>query len=297
MKNRLFAMDTHFMFADPPRPVKEQAALIKESGYDDYYHLAMLPDAVKLGEKITACREVGVGMHAVYVTLDVSVAPTEESLLPLADLLKEMTSPMMLEVSINLAQSLPRTLGDPAHDEKALAWLRALLPHVEKSGVCLVLYAHVNFWMETMTDAMRLARKAASPHVGVAFCGYHFYRVGRESAADLIADAGALLKSVNLNGSRHISNPEDVVHELNPSIEPVDAGTMDNAAVIAELKRHGYTGPIGIQGYGVNAPPRGGTPTLHGCPHQNACRSLTQQPTGRILRNRPVRRSRIPPRL
>ena len=41
----------------------------------------------------------------------------------------------------------------------------------------------------------------------------------------------------------------------NETLLLADAGTLGNAAILRELRHLGFGGPVGVQGFSVNAPP------------------------------------------
>lgn len=118
-----------------------------------------------------------------------------------------------------------------------------------KLRVCL--YPHLNFYVETTADALRIAKKAGRSNVGVALnlyhtVAFHLARCGSEDfdMARLIADAGSWLWLVSING---ITRKPDGTAGL----ERLDRGDYDVGRFLAVLHRAGYSGPVALQSYGV----------------------------------------------
>lgn len=118
-----------------------------------------------------------------------------------------------------------------------------------KLRVCL--YPHIDFHIETTADALRIARKAARPNVGVALnlyhtVAFHRQRCGSEDfdMAGLINAAGRNLWLVSINGIRR--EPGGAT-----SLERLDRGDYDVGRFLTLLDRAGYNGPVALQSYGV----------------------------------------------
>lgn len=254
MKNRIYAMDTHFMCDNAGPSTEEQVRMVKAAGFDDYYFTDAVTKRDELEKVIEASREAGLGFSSAFQRFDVRETPSPEYLQRIEDLVKVLPCGTRLEIALTCGE-WAENVGNVDCDERALAWLRPIADILEKCHREGSLYPHFGFYLETFSDALRLAAKTNHPLLKVMFCGYHWYNVGKEpDFADLFSRAGDRLNAVNLCGSRHWHDKSQIVNGLNPSIEPLDSGTLPNEAIIAQLIQIGYTGPIGVQGYGVNAP-------------------------------------------
>jgi sugar phosphate isomerase/epimerase len=252
----MYAMDTHFMSSNQGPTPLEQVHMVKEAGYDDYYVTDAVTKYDRSLEIQSASNAAGLGLNAAFNNFNVSSAPTPEALQNLERVLAGLHAPTRFEISL-LCGEFGEHTGDASKDGMALAWLKPIAALLETHGIQGSLYPHFGFYLETFTDALRLQEKVNSPNLNVIFCGYHFFRVGKEkSFADLFDQAGDRLNAVNLCGTQHLPDPAQEINGLNPTIEPLDAGTMDNRVIVKDLINRGYTGPIGIQGYGVNATPK-----------------------------------------
>lgn len=262
MSNPIYAMDTHFMCANNVGPsVEEQAQLVKACGYDAYYVTGSDKrpgNAEKFGQFLGASQNAGLGFAAAFDCMNIIEGPKTEKLEELERIISQLPDGARFEIAMKCGE-FGDNLGNTERDEDAMTWLRPISELLEKYNVEGSLYPHFGFYLETFSDGLRLARKLNHPKVKVIFCGYHWFRVRCEADrptepgfAELFEEAGELLNAVNLCGTQLVEKEEDIANGMNPSIEPLDAGTMDNAGLVAELKRIGFTGPIGIQGFGVN---------------------------------------------
>lgn len=252
MSNSLYAMDTHFMCANVGPDVDTQARMVKAAGYDEYYVTSDLDTPEKSLDFARASREAGLGFNAVFMRLDAAATPTADDLVKFKEMLDGIDSPTRIEFSVWHA-SMFEKVGDPSTDEGTLAWVKFLMPALEEKGIKACFYPHFGFSLETFGDALRLADAIPHELLGVQYCGYHWYRCDKTPVRELFDRAGDKLFGVNLCGSTFVGEGNEI-NGLDPTIEPLDVGTMDNADVMNALKEIAYAGPIGIQGYGVTAP-------------------------------------------
>ena len=103
------------------------------------------------------------------------------------------------------------------------------------------MYPHQNFWLEKVEDAIRLAEKSNRRNVGIIFNLYHWLKTDKPANMQtILAKASPYLLAVTINGTSEAG-----------SIETLDKGTFDLYKFLKALKQVGFTGPIGLQGYGI----------------------------------------------
>lgn len=133
-----------------------------------------------------------------------------------------------------------------AGDERAVAILRELADLAAKHRLRIALYPHHAFWLERIEDAVRLADKVDRPNVGVTFNLCHWLRVSPDQSAEsLIEAAMPRLFAVSINGA------DSSGQDWKTLIQTLDRGTFDMTAFLKTLAGAGYTGPIGLQAYGI----------------------------------------------
>ncbi len=136
--------------------------------------------------------------------------------------------------------------SDPAGDDKAVTAVRQAADLTAKYGGSVSLYPHFGNLMQRVEDAVRIAKKCDRPNVGVTFNLCHWLRTdGPNNMSQVLALARPYLSLVTINGAD--SDGKDW-HQL---IQPLDQGTFPVAALLQELRRLNYRGPIGLQGYDV----------------------------------------------
>jgi sugar phosphate isomerase/epimerase len=136
--------------------------------------------------------------------------------------------------------------SDPAADTMAVAAVREVADAAARYGLSVSLYPHFGNLIERVEDAVRIAEQSGRQNVGVTFNLCHWLRTdGSDSMARVLKLAMPRLSLVTINGADR--NGKD----WGQLIQPLDRGDFDIGALLAELKRLGYRGPIGLQGYDV----------------------------------------------
>jgi len=258
MKNTIYAMDTHFMCENEGPPADEQVEIAKAIGYTGYYVTGSILSPERFHEYWNSANAAGIGLAAAFEGIDVAEPPTPKQLRQAEDVISRLRAPSRVELALKCG-GMGENVGNQRCDELALNWLIPIAELLERQGIEGSLYPHFGFYLETLQDALRLQEKVGSNKLKVIFCSYHWYHVHvrvrpQPTIRDLLTMAGKQLNAVNLCGSRPVPEPEKQVWGLHPSIEPLDSGTMDVAEIFRELKASQFSGPIGIQGYGINAP-------------------------------------------
>lgn len=198
-------------------------------------------DAAKLS---SVKQKYGLDVAGVYVVLDLSLGESHPRNQGILKLLETMEGCSTVELAIQSVGSHLRP-SDPAGDDIAVKWLEQALKICERRNIDILLYTHLSFWIERHEDAVRLCRRFNHPNLGIVFCGYHWYAVDRTNLAGLLREVSPYLKQVNLSGSR--PSPHGFGNVA--TIEPLDEGELDNFALLGQLKKIGFDGMIGFQGW------------------------------------------------
>ena len=131
-------------------------------------------------------------------------------------------------------------------DARAVEIVRQIAQLAEESGVRVALYPHTGFYVARVEDAVRVAEKVDRANVGVTFNLCHWLKV--DGPADLgrrLRLALPRLFLVTINGADRDGTTWDRL------IQPLDRGTFDVYEMLKMLNDLGYTGPVGLQCYGV----------------------------------------------
>ena len=136
-------------------------------------------------------------------------------------------------------------------DAEAVAFVRAVADLAQASGLRVVLYPHAGFYVDTVGDAVRIAKLSGRENVGVMFNLCHFLKV--EPKSDLRATlekAGDLLWRVSICGA------DTDGKSWGELIQPLDRGSFDQAGLLRLLREIGYSGDIGLQCYAIRGDPQ-----------------------------------------
>ena len=136
--------------------------------------------------------------------------------------------------------------SSPAGDPRAVEIIREIADMAAEHKVRVALYPHYRFWVERVEDAVRVAKKVKRKNVGVTFNLCHWLRVeDQKNMKSSIRSAMPHLFVVSINGAD--SGGED----WKQLIQTLDRGSFDTSRFLRTLEDCGYTGPIGLQGYGI----------------------------------------------
>ena len=236
-----FCIDTHDA---KHRSLKQQAEMLKELGYDGVGHLWL----DNIPERLKTLDEAGLKLYQITIVLDITPGKQAypagfKDVLPL---LKGRH--VQFDLLVNGGKP-----SDPSLDPHAVEVLREMSDLARDSGSQLLLYPHVGCWVERIEDAVRVAEKVDRPNVGVMFNLCHWLRVDKSrDYRPLLQQAMPRLWAVSINGADQFDPQPGWAHYL----QPLDKGSFDVGGLLKTLKELGYTGPIGLQCYGIGGDAR-----------------------------------------
>jgi sugar phosphate isomerase/epimerase len=236
-----FCIDWH---DSKKRSYQEQAAMFKRLGYDGVGHIWL--DGI--AERLRSLDDVGLRLYQITMTVDLTPgkAPYDPRFKDVLALVKGRH----VQFDLLLGGMKP---SDPAGDDRAVAILRAMSDLARDSGSQLLLYPHQGNWIERIEDAVRVADKVDRDNVGVMFNLCHWLRVDRSrDYKSLLSRAMPRLRAVSINGA----DEQDEKPGWDHYIRPLDRGSFDVGAFLKTLDELGYTGPIGLQCYGIGGDAR-----------------------------------------
>lgn len=227
------------------RSFVEQAAMLKELGYTGVGHIWL--DKV---EERLASLDAG-GLRLYQITMTVSLAPDK----PPYD--KERFKQALAAVKGRGVQFLLIMNGakasDATQDDRAVAIVREMSDLATESGAQVLVYPHTKDWVETIEDAVRVAKKVDRPNVGAMFNLCHWLRVCPDrDYKTRLQEAMPVLWAVSINGA----DARDDQPGWSRYIQPLGSGDFDVAAFLKTLRELGYTGPVGLQCYGIGGDAR-----------------------------------------
>ena len=233
-----FAMDTATKDAKH-KSAKEQVQMVKELGYAGIGCTA----GKGLAEMAEELENNGLRLFAVY--LGVNIGPGQQKYGPelkeTIEVLKGRNAILWLFV-----QSKKLKPSSPEGDARAVEVIREIADMAAEAGVRVALYPHHRFWVERVEDAVRVTKKVNRKNVGVTFNLCHWLMVNDEkNMKPLIKSAMPYLFVVSINGA------DSGGKDWKRLIQTLDRGSFDISGFLKTLEDCGYTGPIGLQGYGI----------------------------------------------
>ena len=132
---------------------------------------------------------------------------------------------------------------DPKAVEMAVKILREMSDDAKEYGLGgIAPYMHIDNWIETIDDNVRIAKAVDRPNVGVMFHLHHWQAVGNRDSDKLRADlvkAKPYLMVVVIQGT----DQDKATHKI------VGEGTFDMTPLVRTLRGIDYQGPLGTMGY------------------------------------------------
>jgi sugar phosphate isomerase/epimerase len=224
-----YAMDTALRGPDVPT-IEAQVSLLKKLGYTG----ADFGLGDQLPKQLEQLGQHGLQLWAVYLT------PSLEAGLPasLEESIKLMKGrPTRIELAIGSKQV---KCSDPAGDAKAVEMLKRASDMAADTGPVISVYPHRNSWTERVDDGVRLAKLVGRKNVGTNFNLVHWKWLPQTKSLEaLLTEALPHLMTVTINGM------------AGDKIVPLDEGDYDVTEFMATVKKVGYRGPVGFQGYSI----------------------------------------------
>jgi len=216
-----------------------QAKLMRELGLAGW-----APSGVQnVPEMLKALDDQGLKMFALYVGINVDPdqPPYDPKLKDVVHALEGRDTILWLHVLSKKYK--PSATGG---DDRAVTIIREIADLAAKAHLRVALYPHVGFYVARVEDAVRLARKVQRPNVGVTFNLCHWLSLDHgQNMEPLLRLAMPHLMLVTINGADSEGPGWDRL------IQVLGRGDFDVYGFLKTLRKLGYTGPVGLQGYGL----------------------------------------------
>jgi sugar phosphate isomerase/epimerase len=226
-------------------PVSEQAALLKDIGFDGAGYSLWLDD--NLDKNLKVLDEAGLNVYLLYTSINVN--PDQTPYDPrLPDTIRKLKGrPATVCV---LLRGFPP--GDPRGEKPAIKILRQLGAVAAEADVRISVYHHTRDWTESLLHSLQVVDKVDHPRVGVNFNLCHWLMVdGDKDYGPILRENADRIFAVTINGAQLGTK-----QWTNGLIQPLDQGDFDNRQLLRILREVGYDGPIGLMCYGIPGDPR-----------------------------------------
>ena len=239
-QNPFFAM-SNCAGADSDLPLPERLKVLKDLGYAGTSY----SEVQGLEKVLSALDAAGLELFALYigVTIDPGANPYDPGLEEAIRLLEGRDTVIWLYLRSEVHKT-SSVEGDP----HAVQLVGEIADMTERSGLRIALYPHFGFWLERVEDGVRIAEKVGQKNVGVTFNLCHWLILDKEETLEARLEVAAPhLFVVTLNGISRDVKPD----AREGWIQTLDQGSYDLEKLLISLQRLDYTGPIGLQCYGI----------------------------------------------
>lgn len=219
-----------------------KAALLAELGYDGIGPSGV----VGVGQMLEALDRHDLAMHALYIgiNLDADKPKYDPRLKNVIETLKGRPTIIWLYVLGG------RRTTQPPHDDRAVEIIHEIAAMAEDSGLRVALYPHYGFYVSTVADALRVAERVDRKNVGITLNVCHCLKNGNgRKIHSLLRRTMPRLMVVTINGADHEGGWDRLIQTL-------DRGEFDMLKFLKTVHRSGFTGPIGLQCYGIKGDAR-----------------------------------------
>ena len=266
LPNPFYAMDTCTKRPYPRNDITpaQQLDMLKALGYAGIAWTEEPPEQVRA--VAAEARKRGLEIFAIYCAAQVTAGGDLRASPKLPEIMKALKGHKAV-VWLHLGGKGP-AFDALTGKEPLVSKLRALADVAAKNGLRVAIYPHVGEWTARFGDATRLATVVNHPQFGVTFNLCHCLAMGDEKRIPkLLETAKKVLFAVTINGAdTGVGRPE-----WRRLIQTLDRGSFDTTALLRKLREIGYTGPVGLQGYGI-----GGDRRENLAASMNAWRKLTR---------------------
>lgn len=234
---KFFAFENGVRFG----PTEEQIRVLKELGYDSLG--SAKPH--NLEARLALHKESGLPISSLYIGGKIGAGKSLEEINPaIPESIRQLRGHgAMIELFVQR--------GGQNTDEEAVAFVREVADLAQAADLRVVLYPHSGFYVDTLGDAVRIAKLAERDNVGVMFNLCHFLKVEPESdLRETLESAGDLLWRVSTCGADVDGT------NWRTLIQPLDRGSFDQAKFLQLLRELEFDGEVGLQCYGVGGDPK-----------------------------------------
>jgi len=239
-KDHHFAM-TNWFYGYKRNDPAAQVELLAERGYQGVM-LSLKDDPGRwkqLPAYLEALKKHNMHLTAIHVRFYIEDGTYPQVIKDKLPLLKD--SKAVLIPSVGSRKKADRR--DPEATATAVKILREMSDDAKKFGVGgIAPYMHINNWVETIDDNIRIAKLVDRRNVGVMFHLHHWQAVGNRDMDKLREDlikAKPYLMAVVIQGT----DKDKATHKI------VGEGSFDMAPLVKTLREMDYRGPLGTMGY------------------------------------------------
>lgn len=260
--HKIFAWDLAFTSSAGTYAFDVQCEMLADIGYDGLTYAVWSGSRWETAKRLSTVKDrFGLEVFSVYVVIDLDQGPQHPINAGLLRMLEEMEGVKAVNLGIRTAGHGSNHRKAP--DDKVLQdFLGRALEICARRGIDILLYFHLGFWMDHYSIAAQICSVVNHPNLGIVFPSYHWY--GYETNAgsptegyQAVDPTPALMASTPFMRELTLSGATRSPHGWSriATFEALDAGELDNFALLGLAKSFGYTGPVGYDGTLVGGNP------------------------------------------
>lgn len=143
---------------------------------------------------------------------------------------------------------------DKNQDDRAVAIIRELAAVADEVGVKVALYPHAGLYVATARDALRIVKLVDRKNVGVTITLCHELMGDQgPELPQIVEETAPHLFVVTVNGADKKAKGQNIGWDR--LIQPLGQGDFDVCGFLEKVHSVGYSGPIGLQCYGLKGDP------------------------------------------
>ncbi|MFP4340574.1 MAG: sugar phosphate isomerase/epimerase family protein [Cyclobacteriaceae bacterium] len=230
--------------------VEEQMQLLTRNGYD-----GMEKNGLDNFEEVyLALQANDLKLYTIYVNinLDNPEQPYDPRLKEVFQMIEGSGAMPWLYVT---SKKYPPSSSE--YDTLAVPLLQQIADMAQQYGIKVMLYPHMNFWIESVEDAIRVAEKVDRRNFGMTFNLCHYLAHKNQAGVDpwvelqpLSEQAMPYLFAISLNGAdARDADQQDIWTSF---IQPLGEGNFDTYRFLKTFLDQGFEGPVGLQCYSID---------------------------------------------
>jgi sugar phosphate isomerase/epimerase len=228
---------------------EKQVQLLKSLGYDGMEKKGI--DG--FSETLDALDKHGLKLYTMYLNIDL-----DDEKQPYDKRLKEVFKRLEGRETMPWFYITSKLYKPSSEENDAIAVpiLQEIADMADEYGVKVMIYPHVNFWVDNVQDAIRVAEKVNRRNLGITFNLCHFL-ADQGTNADkafipMVEKAMPYLFAISLNGA---DKPTEAIMQSNNLwqhfIQPLGQGNYNTHQYLNAFIERGFEGPVGLQCYSI----------------------------------------------
>ena len=236
-------------FGFPEMEVEERVSFLAEAGFDGIAPHVWSDELLSEFERALNTREVRTGalnVVGVYFPYNFETESHRRIASRVVELGGYRKIPLWLAIK-----------SEGATEERVLELVMELSDEAKQLGTTVVLYPHDRHYMLCVEDSLDVIEKADRENLFTSLHLHQELRAGNHERLDeIVARAASRSRLCTISGA----NLPDAINrgsrDWSDVVQPLSESAFDVEAFYRLLSKHGYSGPIGLQNFGIPGDPK-----------------------------------------